>query len=137
MTYAGHVHHNVAKAWFEQIDMEARICFCRFTQLSRLRLLTTEAVMGADEVMTPREAWGAYDRWLADVHIVFLDEPRMVDSQFRSLSDHGYPSPKFWSDAYLAAFARIADLCFVTFDRGFQRKVEHLLILRPSSSFSD
>jgi len=32
--------------------MEERVCFCRFTQLSLLRLLTTQAIMGTDEVMT-------------------------------------------------------------------------------------
>jgi toxin-antitoxin system PIN domain toxin len=131
MTYGGHVHHGVAKAWFDELDMEARVCFCRFTQLSLLRLLTTEAIMGADEVMTQREAWEAYDRWLSDFRIVFLNESPKVDAAFRSLSDQRYPRPSAWSDSYLAAFAGVLDLCFVTFDRGFQGKVEQLLILRP------
>ena len=64
LTYGEHVHHPIAKVWFEQLDMEARVCFCRVTQLSLLRLLTTEAVMGTDEVMTQGQAWQAYDRWL-------------------------------------------------------------------------
>jgi len=131
MTYGGHVHHNLAKAWFEELDMEARVCFCRFTQLSLLRLLTTQTVMGADEVMSQSEAWDAYDRWLADGRIIFLGESPEIDAAFRSLSDQLYPSPKTWADSYLAAFAAVSDLQFVTLDRGFQGKVKQLLILRP------
>jgi toxin-antitoxin system PIN domain toxin len=131
LTYAGHVHHSIAKAWFEGLDMEARVCFCRFTQLSLLRLLTTKAVMGADEVMTQSQAWEAYDRWIADGRVVFLEESPNVDAAFRSLSNERHPSPKTWSDSYLAAFAAVADLSLVTFDRGFQGRISRLLILRP------
>jgi uncharacterized protein len=131
LTYAGHRHHGVAKAWFEELDPEKRVYFCRFTQLSLLRLLTTSAVMGSDEVITQTEAWEAYDRWLADSRVSFLDEPSNVDIAFRKLSQFLYPSPKAWSDAYLAAFASVSGLQFVTFDQAFRGKTEHLLILRP------
>jgi len=131
MTYGGHAHHSVAKAWFDVLDMEARVCFCRFTQLSLLRLLTTEAVMGSDEVMSQSQAWGAYDRWLKDSRIVFLEEPPDIDSIFRSFSDQNFRRPKIWSDSYLAAFAAASHLSFVTFDRGFQGRIKDLLILRP------
>jgi uncharacterized protein len=131
LTYSGHVHHNVARAWFEELDMEARVCFCRFTQLSLLRLLTTQAVMGADEVMTQTQAWKAYDDWLADGRILFLEEPPNLDAAFRSLSRQRYPNPKTWADSYLAAFAAVSGLRFVTFDQAFQGKVKQLLILKP------
>jgi toxin-antitoxin system PIN domain toxin len=131
LTYGGHVHHGFAKLWFHQLESESRICFCRFTQLSLLRLLTTEAVMGADEVRTQKEAWEAYDHWLSDGRVVFLEESPNLDSAFRSFSDRNYPGPKTWSDAYLAAFAAAADLQLVTFDQGFRGRVPHLLILRP------
>jgi len=131
MTYGGHVHHIAAKAWFDNLDMDARVCFCRFTQLSLLRLLTTQAVMGIDEVMTQSQAWQAYDRWLADGRVVFLEEPPSLDTAFRSLSGQRHPNPKTWSDCYLAAFASVSDLRLVTFDRGFQGKIKQLMILRP------
>jgi toxin-antitoxin system PIN domain toxin len=131
MTYGGHAHHNAAKAWFDDLEMDARVCFCRFTQLSLLRLLTTEAVMGADEVMTQRQAWEAYDEWLADGRVVFLEEPPNIDAAFRSLSGQRHPSPKTWPDSYLAAFASVSDLQLVTFDRGFQGKTRQVTILRP------
>ena len=131
LTYGGHIHHTAAKVWFEELDMEARVCFCRFSQLSLLRLLTTEAVMGTDEVMTQRQAWEAYDRWLSDGRVIFLEESPNVEAALRSLSNQRYPSPKTWSDSYLAAFASASDLRLVTFDRGFQGKVRQLSILRP------
>jgi len=131
LTYGGHIHHNIARAWFENVDMEARVCFCRFTQLSLLRLLTTQAVMGTDEVMTQAQAWQAFDRWLTDGRILFLEEPPDLDGLFRALSRQHYPNPKTWADSYLAAFAGAADLRLVTFDRGFEGKIKQILILRP------
>jgi toxin-antitoxin system PIN domain toxin len=130
LTYGGHIHHPVAKAWFDQLEGESRVCFCRFTQLSLLRLLTTEAVMG-DERMTQNQAWAAYDMWLSDGRVIFLEESPDVEPIFRSLSNRGYPSPKTWSDDYLAAFAAVSDLHLVTFDQGFRGRLDRLLILRP------
>jgi len=78
LTYGGHIHHRVARAWFEEVDMEERVCFCRFTQLSLLRLLTTQAIMGTDEVMTQAQAWQAFDLWLTDRRVLFLEEPPIL-----------------------------------------------------------
>lgn len=75
LTYGGHEDHSIARTWFEALDMDARVCFCRFTQISLLRLLTTSAVMGTDEVMTQVQAWSAYDRWKQDGRVLFLEEP--------------------------------------------------------------
>ena len=93
LTYAGHIHHNFAKTWFAQLESDDRLCFCRFTQLSLLRLLTTRAVMGSDEVMTQAQAWNAYDQWFTDARIFFLDEPPDLDGVFRSLSQESFPEP--------------------------------------------
>ena len=69
LSYQRHVHHPAAKAWFERLDENARLCFCRFTQLGLLRLLTTDAVMGEDKVLSQAEAWRAYDRLNGDERI--------------------------------------------------------------------
>lgn len=131
LTYGGHIHHNIARAWFEEVGMAACVCFCRFTQISLLRLLTTQAVMGTDEVMTQAQAWRAFDYWLTDSRVLFLEEPPNLDGLFRSLSRQHHSNPKLWADSYLAAFAAVSDLRFVTFDQGFQGKIKQLLILRP------
>jgi predicted nucleic acid-binding protein len=65
-----------------------------------------------------------------DDRILFIEEPPNVESAFRSLSRQPRPSSKKWADAYLAAFAAVSGMEFVTFDQGFQGKVEKLLILR-------
>ncbi len=129
LTYGGHEHHSVARAWFEALEMEARVCFCRFTQISLLRLLTTSAVMGTDEVMTQIEAWEAYDHWRHDDRVDFLEEPPNVEAAFRRLTRQRQSHPKNWADAYLAAFAAVSGMQLVTFDRALQISVENVLIL--------
>src|SRR5437764_298943 len=104
LTYEGHVHHGVAKRWFESLPPVARLFYCRVTQHGLLRLLTTEAVMGRGEVMSQASAWRSYDRWSDDDRISFLAEPPELENGFRSLSRLQHPAPKDWADAYLAAF---------------------------------
>jgi predicted nucleic acid-binding protein len=111
--------------------MDAHVCFCRFTQISLLRLLTTSALMGVDEVMTQAQAWDAYDLWKQDSRVFFLEEPPNVEAAFRGLTRQLRPNPKNWADAYLAAFASVSAMQLVTFDRALQGKIENLLILRP------
>lgn len=132
LTWEGHVHHTIARAWFESLALEDRIGFCRFTQISLLRLLTTQSVMGED-VMTQVQAWGAYGRWLQDSRILFLQEPASVESTFQALSKQPGAASKTWADAYLAAFAQVEGMRLVTFDRAFDRRLQHVLILKPQA----
>ncbi len=122
LTYERHVHHGPAKHWFESLDDDARLFFCRVTQLGLLRLLTTEAVMGTHEVMSQAAAWQAYDRWLRDDRVSFLVEPPALEEAFRAMSRMRRPAPKDWADSYLAAFALVSDLTLVTFDQTLHRK---------------
>jgi predicted nucleic acid-binding protein len=85
--------------------------------------------MGADDVMSQQEAWRAYDRWTSDDRILFLDEPPNVEVAFRALTRQSRSQTKNWADAYLAAFADVSSMRFVTFDRAFSGKVEQLLLL--------
>ena len=85
LTYEGHVHHTAAAAWFVELPPDVTLAFCRFTQRGLLRLLTTAAVMG-DEVMTQPQAWAAYDRWLQDPRVMFVDEPPEIEPHFRALT---------------------------------------------------
>lgn len=128
LTHGGHVHHLVACDWFESLDADVRFCFCRFTQLGLLRLLTAEAVMGAD-VMNQPDAWSVYDRWLEDDRVSFLEEPPGLDRRFRALTRLKRAAPKTWADAYLAAFAETSQLTLVTFDRGFRGKARPMILL--------
>jgi uncharacterized protein len=128
LTSERHIHHNVAARWFATLGEDSRLCFCRITQLSLLRLLTTQAVMGA-EVMTQPEAWQIFDRWLDDPRVVFLDEPAGLEQAFRSHSRRRSSAPKEWADSYLMAFAAVSGLKLVTFDHAFRGRTQHLVLL--------
>src|SRR5271166_7103653 len=130
LTYTKHVHYDFAQRWFTALPQDAHLCFCRFTQIGFLRLLTTPAVMG-DEVQTQAGAWHFYDDWLQQGGASYLEEPPALEAAFRSFTQSRNVAPKDWSDSYLAAFASVSDLRLVTFDRGFHGKVKQLLVLKP------
>lgn len=121
------MHSERATLWFEQVG-EQQFFFCRFTQLTVLRLLTTEQIMGKD-AKTMSEAWDLWDRIWADSRIVFLPEPDDLEKEFRSRSRLSSPSPKVWADAYLLAFASVAGLKLVTFDRALEARDANVLVL--------
>jgi len=130
LTYQRHVHHSAAKRWFEHLDDEARLCFCRFTQISFLRLLNTKAVMGEDGVMNQAEAWHIYDRWVEGAGAILLEEPAAIEPSFRAFSQRIHPAPKDWADSYLAAFASVAGVRLVSFDQAFCARVEESITLK-------
>jgi len=99
-----------------------------FHQLTVLRLLTTERIMGAD-AKTMAEAWGLWDRIWADRRLAFLPEPDGLEHEFRKRSRLPSRSPKVWADAYLLAFACVAGLKLVTFDRGLKSRGAEVLLL--------
>ena len=131
LTYDRHVHHEVAKNWFNSLGSNVRLFFCRVTQLGLLRLLSTEAVMGKDDVLNQAEAWDAYDRWLRDERVSFLPEPPELELAFRAMSRRQRPAPKDWADSYLAAFASASNLTLGSFDRDFRSKAKQAVILEP------
>ena len=127
LLWGRHMHSEEARLWFEKAG-EEQFFFCRFTQLTVLRLLTTEAVMGKD-ARTMSEAWGLWDRVWADSRIAFLAEPDGLEKEFRSHSRMSSRSPKVWADAYLMAFASVAGLRLVTFDRSLKARGDDVLVL--------
>ena len=128
LTYEGHVHHGVVALWLVGAGRDVRLFFCRITQLSLLRLLTTDAIMGR-EALNQRNAWRVYDRWLRDERIALLPEPAELERSFRRLTRSRLASPKDWADSYLAAFASRASLTLVTFDQALHRRVRQSLLL--------
>ena len=128
LTYEGHVHHAIAAEWFRKLPPDAILVFCRFTQIGLLRLLTANAVMG-DEVMTQPQAWAAYDRWLDDPRVTFVDEPAELEARFRTLTRRRQPATKDWADSFLAAFATVGHMTLATFDRGLGNKAPSAVLL--------
>jgi uncharacterized protein len=127
LLWSRHVHSETARLWFEKAG-DQQFFFCRFTQLTVLRLLTTEKIMGGD-TKTMVEAWSLWDRVWADSRIAFLPEPDILEQEFRLRSRLSSRSPKLWADAYLLAFASVAGLRFVTFDRALKAHVAEVLVL--------
>ena len=127
LLWSRHVHSETARLWFENVSQE-QFLFCRFTQITVLRLLTTEKVMGKD-TKTMTEAWALWDRVWADTRVSFLPEPANLEKDFRSHSRLSSPSPKVWADAYLLAFASVAGLKLVTFDRALKARAVDILVL--------
>jgi uncharacterized protein len=127
LLWSRHIHSERAREWFE-LAGEEQFFFCRFTQLTIFRLLTTEKVMGKD-TKTMSEAWGLWDKIWGDTRISFLSEPEDLEQEFRSRSRLSSSSPKVWADAYLLAFASAGGLKFVTFDRALKSQGTDVLVL--------
>jgi len=127
-----HKFHSAAKSWLAKQSAREPALFCRLTQLSFLRLLTTEAILApyATHAMRNKAAWSLYESFLSDERIDFVDEPRALESSWKTLAATRHVSPKLWTDAYLAAFAIAGKYQFVTTDKGFKQfKGLELLVL--------
>lgn len=117
LAFEVHVHHSASKAWFEQTEPQS-CSFCRFTQQGFLRLATNPSVFGRETVKMEL-AWSLYDGLLLDERVIFLSEPNGLEDFWREYTKTGGYSHRTWSDAYLAAFARAANLELLTLDGGF------------------
>ena len=75
-------------------------------------------MMGA-EVLTLRQAWAVYDRWLGDPRVEFYPEPRGLDDALRYATApfFGKPASKWIGDCYLLALAKETGSTLVTFER--------------------
>ena len=98
------------------------------SQLSLLRLLTNESVMGID-VVTQVEAWRIYDLFFESGRTFLTDEPRGLEELLRARTAKKRSSTKEWADEYLAAFAEAAGLTLVTFDRALARRARGSILL--------
>lgn len=114
-----HVHHHVAKRWFESLQAE-EAGLCRVVQLALIRLLGNHAILG-ETTLSAGDAWKTISHLLADERVTFVAEPSGIDSLLPELFRYPVPTGKLVVDAYLAAFAIAASRKMVTADRGFQQ----------------
>ncbi len=118
LAFEVHAHHRIAAAWFEKTEPDS-CAFCRLTQQGFLRLATNPAVF-KNEAVTLEGAWSCYDSLTSDERVYFMKEPLGIENAWRPLTSKQAYSHRVWNDAYLAAFAQVANLEIVTFDRGFR-----------------
>ena len=114
--WSRHSHHSQAKSWLDA--EEGDIAFCRVTQMALLRLLTNPGITARD-ILSRREAWAVFEKFLADPRIRMIAEPQGLDLLWAAFSKRDDKSHLLWTDDYLAAFAQVADAEFVTFDGAF------------------
>jgi predicted nucleic acid-binding protein len=84
--------------------------------------------MGSD-VRKMSDAWDLWDKICADDRVQYLSEPEAIEPEFRRQSRLGTFSPKVWADAYLVAFATVAGLKLVTFDRTRRSRCSEVFVL--------
>jgi toxin-antitoxin system PIN domain toxin len=130
-----HQFHSAAKGWLKKRSPKATALFCRSTQQSFLRLLTTTAVMSPYGVLalSNRVAWTVYEGFVADDRIAWAGEPSGLEPLWKKLAGSPKASPKLWMDAYLAAFAIAGGHQLVTTDKAFEHfKGLDVLVLAKS-----
>ena len=124
--WARHVHHRTVATWFDQ--QTESFALCRVTQMSLMRLLSNEAVMGHD-VLPRLETWRIVDQLRADGRIQWADEPVHLEPVWRAISARDDKNHKLWTDDYLAAFAQAGDLSLATLDQQFMRRYPSVNIM--------
>jgi uncharacterized protein len=125
-----HPHNPAAKHWFQTLDENDRLFFCRISQTGFLRLLT--AITSPDAgPLTQAQAWRVYDAIVRDPRISLTDEPIEINAAFRRVSSRDEASPKRWTDDYFIAFAEASGLTLVTFDRVLASRTGGGILLTP------
>ena len=79
---SGHDFHTVVREWLEGEVVTDGLLFCRSTQQSFLRLLTTAAVLRPLGIppLTNAEAWAVYQGFLEDPRIAYAQETAELES---------------------------------------------------------
>ncbi len=132
LSFLSHPAHGVASAEIDQATDSRRALFCRSTEQSFLRLMTTPALIrlyGAEE-MTNALAVEALHGIRQSPRVGYRDEPDGLTPLWHRLAGRPVAAPKLWMDAYLAAFAIAGGLMFATFDKDFKAFVSDGLDLR-------
>jgi uncharacterized protein len=116
---ADHPHHQRAHRYWYEESGEA-LAFCRITALGFLRLATNATVMGG-QPLTVSQAWQAYQSFRRLPEVALAAEPEGCEGWLEQWASGNHLTPRQWTDAYLAAFAKAGGLRLVTFDGGFSR----------------
>jgi toxin-antitoxin system PIN domain toxin len=133
MSLSKHLFHVSARDWFAKQTGVESVLFCRATQQSFLRLLTTDAATRPYDIppMTNAGAWKQYEAFIANRRVGWSAEPpaKEIQSLWKEFAARGIASPKLWMDAYLAAFAVAGGHQLVTTDKAFSQFKALTLVL--------
>ena len=99
LSLSKHTHHRAATVWLDGEEEPDSIVFCRSTQQSFLRLMTTAGVLSlyGNRPLSNAAAWAAYESFISDGRIVFsaraagpdgpLEETRCAEGQLSKTLD--------------------------------------------------
>lgn len=123
--FGQHQFHSIARQALRQATHAQPAVFCRATQQSVLRLISTAGIAKSYGVLplTNRGALLTLDALQALPQVSWQAEPPGIFEKWRSLATLDTASPKVWMDAYLAAFAIQSGLRLVTLDKDFKNFV--------------
>lgn len=123
LSFRPHPAHHLARDAYVRASESEPAWFCRSTEQSLLRLMTTPTLQRAyqTEHFTNRIVVETLRQLQSVAAIRVLDsEPEGTRALWLELASLDSASPKVWMDAYLAAFAIRGGLRLVTLDRDFQ-----------------
>ena len=122
LAFGSHPHHSEALRAFQAADSDSPVAFCRATQQTFLRLVTTATVQKifGSGVITNDEALYQWEHIAKLPQVIWLDEPKGMAILWQKYARINSSSPKVWMDAYLAGFARGHGIGFVTLDKDFR-----------------
>jgi uncharacterized protein len=123
LSFAAHVNHPRAAAVISAATVARPAIFCRSTEQSLLRLLSTPTILQTYGVagLSNRDALATMNRLFKAPNVSFREEPPGIAPLWHQLAALPTASPKVWMDAYLAAFAIAGDLEMITFDKAFSQ----------------
>ena len=121
--FATHPGHTVASHALRVARPARPVLFCRATEQSFLRLLTTPSLLRAYGAtgLSNREALLTLKALQGLPAVRFADEPPGTVARWHALAARDTASPKLWMDASLAAFALAGGLGLVTLDADFRQ----------------
>lgn len=121
LVFESHPLHAAATGALMAASPERKACFCRSTQQSFLRLISSENMARQYGVrpLGNREAFAFLESFMGRPNVGFRDEPPNLLPRWKGYADLTTSSPKRWMDAYLAAFAVEAGLELVSADTAF------------------
>ncbi len=114
-----HPHHPLAVQRVSRFS-DGEACFCRATQKGMFRLLSQPAATYGKPIPMS-QCWRIYESFRTANRFAYLDEPHGLEEYWRNLTSSPFASPKLWMDAYLQAFAELAGLKIITFDRALAK----------------
>jgi uncharacterized protein len=117
-----HQFHSIARPALQQATAKQPAVFCRATEQSVLRLMSTAGIAKSygEPPLTNRAALQTLDALQALPQVSWQAEPPGIFEKWRTLASIDSASPKVWMDAYLAAFAIQSGLRIVTIDKDFK-----------------